>query len=108
MRSRSLEQDIENAKQVVEAAHKQEVQLGRQEQAPGMYQAGDLKTGLSNRELEVLRLVAAGLSNALVAEKLVLSTYSVNSYLSSIYSELEVVSRTEAIRYYALGHKLLA
>lgn len=62
--------------------------------------------GLSERELEVLRLVAQGLSNQQIAEKLILSSHTINSHLTSVYSKLEVTSRTEAVRY-ALEHKLL-
>jgi DNA-binding CsgD family transcriptional regulator len=65
----------------------------------------DLVTSLSERELEVLRLVAAGLTNPQIAEKLFLSSHTVNSHLTSIYSKLEVNSRIEAVRY-ALDHKL--
>jgi len=63
-------------------------------------------TGLSERELEVLKLLAAGLTNAQIAEKLVVSIHTINSHVSSIYGKLEVTSRTEAARY-ALQHKLV-
>lgn len=62
--------------------------------------------GLSERELEVLKLLTAGLSNAQIAEKLVLSSHTINSHLTSVYSKLEVSSRVEAMRY-ALEHKLI-
>ena len=52
--------------------------------------------GLTRRELDVLRLLAEGLTNAQIAKCLVLSTVTVNSYLRSIYSKLGVHSRTEA------------
>ena len=42
--------------------------------------------GLTARELEVLRLVATGLTDAQVAEQLVVSRRTVNFHLSSIYS----------------------
>ena len=61
---------------------------------------------LSERELEVLRLVAAGLTNPQIAENLVLSAHTVNSHLTTIYSKLDVSSRIEAVRY-ALDHKLV-
>ncbi|WJW70307.1 AAA-like domain-containing protein (plasmid) [Candidatus Chlorohelix allophototropha] len=62
--------------------------------------------GLSERELEVLKLVVEGMTNAQIAEKLVLSIHTVNSHVSSIYGKLEVTSRTEAARY-ATQHKLV-
>jgi non-specific serine/threonine protein kinase len=52
---------------------------------------------LTGREVEVLRLVAKGLTNAQVAEKLVLSPLTVNAYLRTIYSKLTVTTRTAAV-----------
>jgi DNA-binding CsgD family transcriptional regulator len=61
--------------------------------------------GLTRREFEVLRLLAEGLTNAQIAERLVISPTTVNSYLSSIYSKLGVSSRLGAMRY-AIDHHL--
>ncbi|HEX2910468.1 MAG TPA: tetratricopeptide repeat protein [Chloroflexia bacterium] len=58
----------------------------------------DNYSGLSERELEVLRLVARGLTNAEVAERLTLAPRTVNAHLTSIYAKLEVNSRTAAAR----------
>jgi LuxR family maltose regulon positive regulatory protein len=52
---------------------------------------------LTEREQEVLELIAAGLSNQQVAEKLVLSTGTVKWYTSQIYQKLGVSSRTQAV-----------
>ena len=62
--------------------------------------------GLSAREVDVLRLVAAGLTNAEVAEKLFLSPRTVDWHLSSIYRKLGLHSRAEATRF-ASEHGLL-
>ena len=62
--------------------------------------------GLSQREVEVLRLVAAGLTDAQVAERLVLSRRTVSTHLRSIYSKLEVTSRHAATRF-AFDHHLI-
>jgi DNA-binding CsgD family transcriptional regulator/tetratricopeptide (TPR) repeat protein len=62
--------------------------------------------GLSAREADVLRLVAQGMTNAQVAEKLFLSPRTVNWHLSSIYRKLGIHSRTEATRF-AVEHDLL-
>lgn len=64
------------------------------------------ETGLTGRELEVLRLVTSGLSNPQIAEKLFLSAHTINSHLTSIYSKLRVASRIEAVRF-AIEHKLI-
>ncbi|MDP9364081.1 MAG: response regulator transcription factor, partial [Chloroflexota bacterium] len=61
--------------------------------------------GLSEREAEVLRLVASGLSNAEVAERLFLSPHTVNAHLRRIYDKLDVSSRSAATRF-ALEHGL--
>lgn len=52
--------------------------------------------GLTDREIEVLRLVADGLSNADIAERLVLSPRTVHAHLRSIFAKLEVTTRTAA------------
>jgi DNA-binding CsgD family transcriptional regulator len=55
--------------------------------------------GLTAREVEVLREVASGLTDAQVAEELVVSPRTVHSHLHSIYRKLGVGSRTAATRY---------
>ncbi len=69
--------------------------------APKSYPAG-----LSAREAEVLRLVAAGMTNAEVAKELFLSSRTVDWHLNSIYRKLGFSSRTEAARF-AVEHNLL-
>ncbi|MFN8541138.1 MAG: AAA family ATPase [Thermomicrobiales bacterium] len=54
---------------------------------------------LTPREIDVLRLVAQGLSNAQVAEQLYLSPRTVNTHLTAIYGKLGLPSRAAAIRY---------
>jgi DNA-binding NarL/FixJ family response regulator len=55
--------------------------------------------GLTRREVEVLRLVAVGLSDAETAERLFLSVRTVNAHLRSIYRKLGIRSRAAAGRY---------
>jgi predicted ATPase/DNA-binding CsgD family transcriptional regulator/Tfp pilus assembly protein PilF len=62
--------------------------------------------GLTPREVEVLGLVATGLTNAQVAGRLFLSPRTVQRHLNSIYHKLGVSSRTAATRF-ALEHGLL-
>ena len=62
--------------------------------------------GLTAREVEVLRLVAQGLTDAQVAEQLVISPRTVNFHLTSIYRKLGVSSRAAATRY-AIEHHLV-
>lgn len=61
---------------------------------------------LSTREVEVLRLLARGLSNAQIADKLVISSHTVNHHLTSIYTKLNVNSR-HAASHFAHEHHLV-
>jgi DNA-binding CsgD family transcriptional regulator len=54
-------------------------------------------SGLTGREVEVLQLVADGLSNAEIAERLVLSQRTVHAHLRSIFDKLGVNTRTAAV-----------
>ena len=51
---------------------------------------------LSARELEVLRLLAAGRTNANIGEQLVISTFTVNRHVSHIFQKLSLANRAEA------------
>ncbi|GAC1388424.1 MAG: response regulator transcription factor [Ktedonobacteraceae bacterium] len=59
----------------------------------------NLFTDLSDRELEVLRLIADGLSNAAIAEKLIISEKTVKGHVSNILSKLHMLDRTQAAVY---------
>lgn len=72
--------------------------------APARKEAGTVATQeLTSRELEVLALVADGLTDAEVAERLVVSIRTVHAHLRSIYRKLGLRSRSAATRY-ALEH----
>lgn len=53
-------------------------------------------TELSDRELEVLRLIADGANNSSIAEQLVISEKTVKSHVSNILSKLHLADRTQA------------
>jgi predicted ATPase/DNA-binding CsgD family transcriptional regulator len=65
-----------------------------------------LPGGLTARELEVLRLVAAGSTDPEVADDLVVSVRTVHAHMRSIYRKLGVGSRSAATRY-AMEHELV-
>jgi DNA-binding CsgD family transcriptional regulator len=83
-------------------------------QAPASSPAPELGTGsrtrypegLTRREVEVLRVLAEGLSNAQIAQRLFLSPNTVNVHLYSIFSKLGVTTRTAAARF-AVERKLV-
>ena len=56
-------------------------------------------TELSERELEVLKLIADGMSNAGIASKLVLSEKTIKGHVSNILGKLHLVDRTQAAVY---------
>ncbi len=62
--------------------------------------------GLTSREVEVLRLVAQGLTDAQIADLLIISPRTVNSHLTSIYGKIQVSSRAAATRY-AIEHHVV-
>lgn len=58
-----------------------------------------LFTELTNRETDVLKLIASGLTNSQIAEKLVISENTVKGHVSNILSKLHLADRTQATVY---------
>ena len=56
---------------------------------------------LSPREVEILRLVAQGLGDAEIAERLVLSPHTVHRHVANVRTKLRLPSRTAAVAYAA-------
>jgi NarL family two-component system response regulator LiaR len=59
----------------------------------------EMHTALTERELDVLRLIANGYSNSQIAEKLVISENTVKGHVSNILSKLHLADRTQAAVY---------
>lgn len=80
--------------------------LPSRSESSSLAQPTQLSEGLSEREIEVLQLVAEGLTNAQIAERLFLSPKTVSSHLVSIFGKLGVTSRASATRF-AIEHGLV-
>jgi len=72
----------------------------------GRHAAADTSASLSEREVEVLRLLASGRSNAEIAAELVLSVRTVEKHVANIYAKIGARGRADAATY-ALRHGLL-
>lgn len=73
--------------------------IQRNEQIP---QKGREKERLSEREKEVLKLVAAGCTSGEIGSRLVISTQTVNAHIKNIYSKLQVHTRAQAVSFATL------
>jgi LuxR family maltose regulon positive regulatory protein len=71
--------------------------FGEPGEPAGRGAASSLIEPLSKRELEVLRLIAAGLTNRQIADEMVIAVSTVKSHTHSIYGKLGVKNRTQAI-----------
>jgi DNA-binding CsgD family transcriptional regulator len=76
------------------------------DEEPSSSSKPQLPAGLSSREVEVLRLVARGMTNAQIAQELFISPRTVNGHLTSAYHKIGSHSRAEATRF-ALERGLL-
>jgi predicted ATPase/class 3 adenylate cyclase/DNA-binding CsgD family transcriptional regulator len=101
-RTLSLEQALATPGQVALPVPTQ----GERSSSPTTASPPSYPDGLTAREVEVLRVVAQGLTNEQVAERLVISPRTVDTHLTSIYSKIGVSSRVAATRY-AIEHHLV-
>jgi len=74
---------------------------------PGAATKEPWPAGLTDREVEVLQLVAGGLTNQEIAASLFLSTKTVSRHLSNIFTKIDVTSRAAATAY-AFEHELIS
>jgi DNA-binding NarL/FixJ family response regulator len=73
---------------------------------PAVSAAGGLPDGLSDRELDVLRLLAQGKSNPEIAEELFITRNTVQNHVSSILIKTNLTNRAQAA-VYARDHGLV-
>lgn len=67
--------------------------------SPAAASPSPLPDGLTPREAEVLRLVAAGLTNAEIAARLVVSEATIKTHVNNLYAKAQVTSRSQAVVY---------
>jgi predicted ATPase/DNA-binding CsgD family transcriptional regulator len=95
-----LENAAVTATETNEAARDQAAALrGRPAEDLAPHSRGLLPAGLTPRELEILRLVAAGKSSRQISDELVLSARTVERHISNIYLKLDVRTRAQATAY---------
>jgi ATP/maltotriose-dependent transcriptional regulator MalT len=70
---------------------------------PGIEKAGRTGVGestvsLTNREMEILTLIAMGLTNKKIADQLVISENTLRTHVRNLYRKLDVNNRTQAMK----------
>jgi DNA-binding CsgD family transcriptional regulator len=91
--------DTEQAKGVVLSLH-QAVKFALNLPIPGLKSEPDtLSSSLTERQREIMSLIASGLSNGEIAEKLVLSKRTVEKHIANILAKLELSNRVQIVRY---------
>lgn len=104
--------DEDTAAMEEEAARKIFEELGTRPDPPGLVATGDSDGGasaahdLTSRQLEVLRLVAAGMRNREIADELFVSEHTIARHIQNIFARLNVSSRTAATAF-AFEHDLV-
>ena len=94
-RRRALEHSYSGLQQLIErTARAEQIRLGSRSHQP--------EEMLSTRELDVLRLLAEGLSNPEIAESLIIGRRTVRTHVSNILTKLGASSRAEAV---SVAHK---
>jgi LuxR family maltose regulon positive regulatory protein len=87
----------EAARSGIEPGHVGQILDALQNESADKPQNNGLVEPLSERELQVLRLVVAGLSNRQIADDLVISLGTAKTHIHNIYGKLDVSSRAQAI-----------
>jgi len=96
-----VQEDIQRAEQIAVILHNrflnEDIRLTKEGLSPGKLPVQPLIEPLSDRELEVLRLICQGKSNREIAEELFLALDTVKRHANNLYGKLGVSRRTQAV-----------
>ena len=98
--------DIDTAELELSAAADVFTRLGAASDLAGLHDELNPPDGLTARELEVIRLLATGMTNRAIADTLVISEKTVATHVGNIFTKLGVTSRAAATAY-AYEHRLV-
>jgi DNA-binding CsgD family transcriptional regulator len=87
-------------------ATKKLLEIVRERMVPAAPSNGNGASGLTKREIEILRLMAAGANTKVLAERLNVSPATVRNHAQNIFAKLDVHSRLEAVAW-ANQHRLV-
>jgi DNA-binding NarL/FixJ family response regulator len=103
----ALEQVAAGEAAIDPAVQRQLITAVRRGEAPACPDGDELPDGLTPREAEVLELIAAGLSNGEIADRLVVSGATVKSHVNHLFAKIGARDRAQAVAY-AYQHDLVA
>jgi PAS domain S-box-containing protein len=99
--------DVTEVRAAAEALHQSAAELGRRAaelhsltQPPTTYATNDVERALTPRQIEILSLVAEGLSNAEIGERLFLAEPTIKWHIGKILRALKVANRAQAVARY--------